>query len=140
MLIHDTLAIEPTPINRITSDKPFEIFDNYIETVTNDQYDENEYLIYKIVFPNGKHYIGCTTNLNERKRQHRKDASVDQPKYIVHKALKKHNMINTFELTVIDDTANSIQEMYEKEKFYIQQYNSHIKNKKGWGCRAQQAL
>ena len=44
MLIHDTLAIEPTPLmNEKTSDDPIEILENYIETVTNDHNDENVY-------------------------------------------------------------------------------------------------
>ena len=41
-------------------------------------------------------------------------------------------MIDTFELIVIDNSAKSKEEMFEKEMFYIQQYNSHIKNKKGY--------
>ena len=88
--------------------------------------------IYKIVFPNGKHYIGCTTNLDKRKKQHRHNASVDKPLCIVHKAIKKFNMIDTFELIVIDNSAKSKEEMFEKEIFYIQQYNSHIENDKGY--------
>ena len=91
----------------------------------------NNFFIYKIVFPKGKHYIGCSENLDERKKTHRKDTRVDKPKKIVHKALKKFNMMDTFQLIVID-TANSKQEMFEKEKFYIQQYNSYYKNKKGY--------
>ena len=41
-------------------------------------------------------------------------------------------MIDTFELIVIDNSAKSKEEMFEKEMFYIQQYNSHIKNNKGY--------
>ena len=38
MLIHDTLAIEPTPLmNEKTSDDPNEMLENYIETVTNEE-------------------------------------------------------------------------------------------------------
>ena len=37
MLIHDTLAIEPTPINRKTLDDPIEILENDIETVTKEE-------------------------------------------------------------------------------------------------------
>ena len=92
----------------------------------------DNYFIYKIVFPNGKHYIGCSTNLDERKKSHLRQAKLKQPQCKVHQALKKHNIIHTFELIVIDDTANSKQEMFEKEIFYIQKYNSHIKNNKGY--------
>ena len=101
--------------------------------MTKEKDEENEYLIYKIVFPNGKHYIGSSTRaLDERKKEHRHNASVDQPKCIVHKALKKFDMINTFELILIDNSAKSVKEMYEKEIFYIEQYNSYYKNKKGY--------
>lgn len=93
----------------------------------------NNYSIYKIVFPNGKHYIGLSTRaLDERKKEHRNSAIVDKPKQIVHKALKKFDMIDTFELILIDDSAKSIDELYEKEIFYIQKYNSYYKNKKGY--------
>lgn len=110
-----------------------EILENYIETVTKEEDEENVYLIYKIVFPNGKHYIGLSTRaLDERKKEHRNSAIVDKPKQIVHKALKKFDMIDTFELIEIDNTAKSINELYEKEIFYIQQYNSYYKNKKGY--------
>jgi hypothetical protein len=32
----------------------------------------------------------------------------------------------------IDNTARSIEELYEKEKVYIEQYNSYYKYKKGY--------
>ena len=93
----------------------------------------NNFFIYKIVFPNGKHYIGLSTRtLDERKKEHRKSASVDKPNKIVHKALNKFNMMDTFELILIDDSAKSIDELYEKEIFYIQKYDSYYKNKKGY--------
>ena len=93
----------------------------------------DNYFIYKIVFPNDKHYIGLSTRtLDERKKEHLHQAKLKQPKQVVHKALKKFNMMDTFELILIDDSAKSIDELYEKEKFYIQQYNSYYKNKKGY--------
>ncbi len=50
MLIHDTLALEPTPLmNEKTSDNPIEILENYIETVTNDHDDENVYEINPVI-------------------------------------------------------------------------------------------
>ena len=53
----------------------------------------DKYLIYKIEFPNGKHYIGLSTRaLDKRKKEHRNSAIVDKPKKIVHKALKKLNI------------------------------------------------
>jgi len=51
MRIHDELTVEltPTPINRKTSNNPTEIFENYIETITNDQDDENVYEIDPVI-------------------------------------------------------------------------------------------
>lgn len=51
MRIHDELTVEltPTPINRKTSKNPTEILENYIETVTNDQDDENVYEIDPVI-------------------------------------------------------------------------------------------
>ena len=92
---------------------------------------KTNYVIYKIVFPNNKHYIGCTIDLKDRKKSHIQQAKLKHPKCTVHKALKKFNMIDTFELIVIDNS-KSKEEMFEKEIFYIQHYNSHIKNKKGY--------
>ena len=48
-LIHETLAVGPTPINRKTSDNPIEILENYIETVTNDHDDQNVYEIDPVI-------------------------------------------------------------------------------------------
>ena len=72
--------------------------------------------------------------MEERKKEHNESAKLENPKkkQIVHRALKKFNMIDTFQLIEIDNTATSIEELYEKEKVYIEQYNSYYKNKKGY--------
>ena len=87
--------------------------------------------IYKIVFPNGKHYIGLTTtSLEQRKKEHKRSAKKGDIKCL-YNALRKYEMIDTFELIEID-RANTLEELCEMEKKYIIEYNSYYKNKNGY--------
>ena len=87
--------------------------------------------IYKIEFPEGKHYIGLTTtSLERRKIDHKKCAKSDKTNCL-YKAIRKYEMIDTFELIEID-TAETREELCEKEIKYIQEYNSYYLNKKGY--------
>ena len=80
--------------------------------------------IYKIEFPNGKHYIGLTTiSLEHRRSQHKNLAKSGNIKYL-YNALRKYDMIDTFELIEID-TADTLEELCELEIGYILTYNSH---------------
>jgi group I intron endonuclease len=79
--------------------------------------------IYKIEFPNGKHYIGLTDSLERRKKEHNNSTKKGDTK-LVYNALRKYNMIDAFELIEID-TADTLVELCEKEKKYIKDYNSH---------------
>ena len=81
--------------------------------------------IYKIPFPNGKHYIGLTTSVEERKKKHIYYAKNGDTRY-VYNALRKYDMVDTFELIEID-TAETLEELCEKEIRYIQMYNSFDK-------------
>lgn len=79
--------------------------------------------IYKIEFPNGKHYIGLTSrSLEERKKEHRYNANNGDTTYI-YNALRKHKMKDNLELVEID-TADNKEELDEKEIGYILSYNS----------------
>ena len=87
--------------------------------------------IYKIVFPNGKHYIGLTTtSLEQRTKEHKKCAKSGNTK-IMYKALRKYDMIDTLELIEID-TADTEEELCEKEIGYILIYNSYYMNGNGY--------
>ena len=87
--------------------------------------------IYKIQFSNGKHYIGLTTtSLERRKIEHKKCAKSDKTNCL-YKALRKYEMVDTFELIEID-MADTLEELCEKEIGYIQKYNSYYLNKKGY--------
>ena len=79
--------------------------------------------IYKIQFPNGKNYIGLTTSLERRTKQHKKCAKNGDIK-LLYKALRKYDIVDSFELVEID-TAISFEELCEKEIGYILEYNSY---------------
>jgi len=79
--------------------------------------------IYKILFPNGKHYIGQTKRLlKHRQKEHRYDAKKGDTRYL-YNALRKYDMEDTLELVEID-TADNQEELDEKEIGYILSYNS----------------
>ena len=80
-------------------------------------------IIYKMTNKvNGKIYIGQTTRtLEERTREHLRHDSI-----IIDKALKKHGLDN-FLIEEIDQ-AKTIDELNEKETYYINFYNSMVPN------------
>ena len=85
--------------------------------------------IYKIVFPNGKHYIGLTaTSLDQRTKEHKKSAK-NGDVLCIYNAIRKYGMVDTLELIEID-TADTIKELCAKEIGYIIEYNSYYMN----GC------
>ena len=80
--------------------------------------------IYKIVFPNEKHYIGLTTtSLEQRTKEHKYRAKGGDTKCL-YNALRKYEMVDTFELIEID-TSDIFEELCEKEIGYIIEYNSY---------------
>jgi len=87
--------------------------------------------IYKIVFPNGKHYIGLTTtSLKQRTEGHNYLAKSGNNRYL-YCAIRKYDMVCNIELIEID-TADTIEELCEKEIRYIQEYNSYFMNGNGY--------
>jgi hypothetical protein len=87
--------------------------------------------IYKIQFPNGKHYIGITTSsLKKRTSDHKCRAKIGDKKCL-YSAIRKYNMVDTLELIEID-TADTLDELCEKENGYIIEYNSYYKNGYGY--------
>jgi len=87
--------------------------------------------IYKIQFPNGKHYIGqTTTSLDQRTKEHKCCAKSGDTKCL-YNALRKYDMIDTFELIEID-TADTLEELCEKEIIYIQEYKSYYMDGNGY--------
>ena len=83
--------------------------------------------IYKIVFPNGKKYIGLTTtSIEQRTKEHKSAAKKGDPKCL-YKAIRKYELVETLELVEID-TADTIEELCEKEIRYIIEYKSYYMN------------
>jgi hypothetical protein len=87
--------------------------------------------IYKIQFPNGKHYIGLTTtSLEQRKESHKHSAKSGDTR-ILYNALRKYEMVDSFELVEID-TVITLEELREKEIGYILEYKSHYIDGNGY--------
>lgn len=91
-------------------------------------------VIYKITnIINGKIYIGQTVEYEERVRHHKQIAFRDNSKEKhkpLYKAIRKYGVKN-FKFEIID-SANSIEELNEKEIYYIKLYDSCIDNNKGY--------
>ena len=80
-------------------------------------------IVYKITNTiNNKIYIGVTTRtLEERWREHK--SRVKERTSHLYSAFRKYGIEN-FTIEIIDDTAESQEELFELEKRYIKQYNS----------------
>lgn len=80
--------------------------------------------IYKILFPNGKSYIGLTTtSLEQRRKEHATSAKSGDTRCL-YNALRKYGMADTLELIKID-TSDTLDELRKKEIEYIVEYNSY---------------
>ena len=87
--------------------------------------------IYKISFPNGKCYIGFTTRtIKERWVEHNKHAKAGNTRRL-YNALRKYNMVDTFQMIVID-TAETEEELCEKEIAHIEINNSNSEGRNGY--------
>ena len=88
--------------------------------------------IYKIQFPNGKHYIGLTsTSLRQRQNEHKYFAKSGKHDNLVYRAINKYDIVDTFELIEID-TADTLEELCEKEIRYIHEYKSYYIDGNGY--------
>jgi predicted GIY-YIG superfamily endonuclease len=87
--------------------------------------------IYKIIFPNGKCYIGLTVDLDARWKQHKWSAKSGNYNYLLYRALIKYEMVDTFIMWIID-TAETAEELCEKEIAHIEIHNSHYKSGNGY--------
>ena len=87
--------------------------------------------VYKIIFPNGKHYIGITVNALEKRKNEHKRCAKNGDTRCVYKALRKYDIVDTFDLIEID-TADTLEELCAKEINYIKEYNSYYKDGNGY--------
>lgn len=80
--------------------------------------------IYKIVFPNGKSYIGQSNNIIRRIREH----NCSNDNYPISHAIRKYGKITNFEL--LEQIPPDQKElMNEREKYYIEYYKTTDKEK-----------
>lgn len=89
------------------------------------------WVIYKIVFPNGKNYIGLTCDFSKRKCAHKRDFKKGEhrPLYTAMKHFGWDNAV--FE--IIHKDIPSLEEANELEKYYIKMYLSKIEHN-GYNC------
>ena len=86
------------------------------------------YLITNLV--NHKKYIGLTKNsINERMAKHIQAAKSEEG-FLLHRSIKKYGKEN-FTIELVEDDL-TLEQAYEKEKFYIQEYNTYFKNELGY--------
>ena len=82
-------------------------------------------IIYRILFPNNKCYIGLTTRtLNKRKKEHFYDSIVKKTK--LYRAIRKYGYYN-LKWEIINKTAINWKHLNKLEKKYIKEYNSYHK-------------
>lgn len=85
--------------------------------------------IYKLNFPNGKSYIGLSTNIKRRMNEHNNHANLpdgSKDKKAVHYAIQKYGKIEEFELleTIPE---NDKDKMKEREQYWIAYYDTFNK-------------
>ena len=89
------------------------------------------YSVYALIFNNTKTYIGLTTRSIEiRKKEHISCSIRKNPKYLLHKAIKKYGE-ESFEMITLE-TTNNKDELKMLEKKYIKEYNSYFENEIGY--------
>lgn len=80
--------------------------------------------IYKIDFPNGKSYIGQSSNIVRRIREH----NSENKQYAINNAIRKYGKITDF--TLLEEIAPDNKElMNEREIYYISLYDTANKEK-----------
>lgn len=89
--------------------------------------------IYKITnLINNKIYIGQTRFLvEERFKQHLYEAKKGELQYPLYRAIRKYGKDN-FKLEIIEYVKD--EDLNKKEQYWIQYYDSYIKNNKGYNC------
>jgi group I intron endonuclease len=78
-------------------------------------------VIYKIVSPNGKVYIGRTKNFNGRMAEHKHNAKTNKSKYALYKAINKYGWDNMIKEIICEVEASESQKIEEE---FIKIYNS----------------
>lgn len=85
-------------------------------------------IIYRLISPSGKSYIGQTKREEKRKNHYRSLNCKDQPK--IYLALLKYGY-DKFKFDIIDSAENQ-KELNDKEKFYIKFFDTVVR---GYNCQ-----
>jgi len=90
------------------------------------------WLIYRILFTNGKSYIGLTCSLNCRLSAHRKSAKNKENRPLYH-AINKYGWSSVV-VSILRDKIPTLDEANKWEMEYIQEFNSEAEYKTGYNC------
>ena len=92
-------------------------------------------IVYMYTFPNGKRYIGITSNERKRKSEHKHDhmnINCKKYNYLFYRALRKYGWDNVkYEVLYRCDDYNLIKQL---EIFYIKKYKTFQKDGYGYNC------
>lgn len=85
----------------------------------------NMQVIYKLNYPNGKIYIGLTTDLQRRMWEHN-NLNINKPRQVCDKAIMKYGKMTEVEIL---EFITDIEDLEEREKYWIKYYNANSKEK-----------
>ena len=74
---------------------------------------------------NGKVYIGKSVNIHKRWENHINRSVQDNPKCVIHKAIKKYG-VNNFIFEIVEVT-ESVELINEREIYWIDHYQTYLK-------------
>lgn len=98
--------------------------------------DYSKTIMYKIISKNKlipDTYIGHTTNIQNRKRQHRENVIYPNPKkdYFVYKFIRENGGWENFELTIIEEyPCNTCDEARLRERYWYELFKPSLNNRK----------
>ncbi len=85
-------------------------------------------LIYRMIFPNGKMYIGLTTRtIRERKNEHKSDFLSKRNNWPVYNAMNKYGWEN-IKWEILEDNITDFEYLKEREAFNILKYDTYLPN------------
>lgn len=97
----------------------------YIINIPNDNIDvNNRYIVYQILFPNGKKYIGCTSSTLLKRINDHISSMESGLNYKIYNAMRKYG-VNNLKFEILGKYKTK-EEMFHMEKYYIQLFDSQI--------------
>lgn len=90
---------------------------------------ENMYTVYRMIFPNGKSYIGMTKDFQARQKSHKQRMKDNKCKYLLYNALRKYGFEN-IEWNVLS-LHTYVKCAEQSERYYIQYYSNNYNQTSG---------